>query len=126
MDFLYEPTAKRGILNLGREYRPPEKFRHGEWELVADMKKAPEDGDGQSVKVFECRMPARFFKLEAMADANSMGEAQAPFVVTTGSGDEMAHLIGELAKAVTQGMIGFKTPNAEFSGAAASSPRPLE
>lgn len=81
------------------------------WELVADMAKDPEDGDGQSVKVFECRMPARFFKLEAAAGANSCGEEKQPFVITTGSGDEMGHLIGLLAKAITQGMLGIKTPN---------------
>lgn len=128
LDFLYEPTAKRGMLNLGREYQPPEKFRHGEWELVAEMKKDPEDGDGQSVRVFECRMPARFFKLEAAADANSCGEEQQPFVVTTGSGDEMGHLIGELAKAITQGMLGIKTPNCMNSRATRSfiAGRPVE
>jgi hypothetical protein len=104
--FLYQDDG-RGISNIGNNYKPPKTFRHGEWELVADMKKDPENGDGQSVKIFECRMPARFYKIEAGSDVNSVGKKNTPFALSTGSGMEI--LAGEIAKAITQGMLGIHT-----------------
>lgn len=103
---LYEPTDNRRIYVLGDQYRPPQTFRHGAWELVADLEAV---GDGQGVKVFESRMPARFFKIEVAAGA---GATQRPFAFSTGSGNAMGELIGEMAKAIAGGMLGVEPPAA--------------
>ena len=87
--------------------RPPATFRHGKWEEVARLPKNPPTGDGSECVIFECRLPARFYKLEILPGTTSVGERKAGWSITTGSGDEMGELIVRIAKAVTEGMIGF-------------------
>ena len=106
LDFL-QPLYESGrpIEGLGDAYKPPRKFEHGKEYLVAELKKDPPHGDGQDVQIFECRMPARFFKMVALPSPNSIGEPQTSFKVSTGSGGEVAELLVQFANAVTTGMM---------------------
>lgn len=112
LDALYTPRYG-GIATLGADYRPPARFEHGQWALVADLKPNPADGDGLGVRVFECRMPACSFKLEVQAGTSAPGRAgeedvgRRTFVISTGTGDEMGRLIGALARAISEGMVGI-------------------
>lgn len=119
LDFLYQGN-RRNPGALGDAYQPPEVFPHGEAVLVASLPKAHEDSDGLAVDVYECRLPATFWRLVAKPGPNSMGEMQPGFQITTGSGgDEMLDLIGRLARLVTDGMIGC-----ECNAACTSEPKP--
>ncbi len=108
LGFLYQSRDGRGIPTLGKWYKPPAEFPHAEDVLVATIPKLPSDGDGQPVTVYESRYPARFFKLVAKPAKNSMGKVNPGFEIGTGSGDEMADLIGTLALAVAEGMVGVR------------------
>lgn len=107
-DSLYY-ADKRDAAIFGNDYCGPEAFKHGEWHLVARFAKDPADSDGQVAEVYECRLPARFFKLIALPDTNSVGEPVEGFSLSTGSGDEMGVLMRSLAKAVSAGMVGYHT-----------------
>jgi hypothetical protein len=109
-DFLYEESKRdrESFACLGLLLNPPNRFRHSKWELIAEIPKKPLNGDGQPVKLYEMRLPARFFKLEAVNSATSTGKVKNGFTLTTGSGDEMAKLVGEIALAVSEGMIGLQ------------------
>ena len=52
-------------------------------------------------------MPARFYRLRALADVNSVGEPRPAFTLSTGSGDEMGRLMLALARAIANGMVGL-------------------
>ena len=101
-DSLYGTRDK--ILSLGRAYKPPKTFRHGEWEIVATLKKKHEDG--MDVEVYECRLPSRSFKVVVKDGTDSAGKACKGFTLSTGSGEDMGELCGMIAKAATDGMIG--------------------
>ena len=77
---------------LGKEYNPPKKFEHGKRTLIIELSG---DGDGVPVKVYETRLPARFFEIEFEG-----------ITLSTGSG--MEKLIGQMAKAIHDGMLGVK------------------
>lgn len=113
-DFLYA-SHDRPIRSLGAHYKPPATFRHGEDELVAEIEK-PENGDGYHVRVYECRMPARFYKVVALAGKNSTNEERAGFSLTTGSGDESADLAGRIALALAQGMLSLHVAHVPEAG----------
>ncbi|NBT36090.1 MAG: hypothetical protein EBT03_11260 [Betaproteobacteria bacterium] len=91
------------ILSLGKAYKPPKTFRHGEWEIIATLKKKHEDG--LDVEVYECRLPARSFKVVVKDGTNSVGNPTKGFTLSTGSGEEMGELCGLIAKAASEGMI---------------------
>lgn len=99
----YSPDDRDRRL-FGEQYAPPEKFEHGEWHKVAEYPKTT--GDGQACEIYECRMPARFFKLVALDSANSIDKPRAGFALSTGSGDGVGTLMVSLAKAIADGMIG--------------------
>src|SRR5438105_10878099 len=88
-------------------HKPPKRFIHTGWQLVAELPKDPQDGDGQIARIYEERMPARFFKVEAVAGSNSVGEAKPGFALSTGSGDEMGALCVRIAQAIALGMLGL-------------------
>lgn len=88
--FLYDTDASHAIKSLGKLYRAPARIE-SEWQLVATV---PKDGDGHTVRVYECRLPATFYKLEVGG-----------FEVSTGSGREMGELIGKLAIEIARGMV---------------------
>lgn len=103
--FLYA-GERRMCQSLGDDYKPPESFDHGKDTLVASLPKAHADGDGMAVEVYECRMPATFWRLVAKPTPNSLGEMQPGFEISTGSGgDEMLDLIGRMARLITEGML---------------------
>lgn len=103
-DFLYDSRedAKTAFRD---HWCGPEKFEHGKDTLVAKYDKHPEDGDGQAVEVYCCAMPARFYRLRILAGPNSIGEVRPGFSVGTGSGQE--RLAAAIAKAISEGMLGF-------------------
>lgn len=103
-DRLYE-VKPEDRAPFGPYWKGPEWFTHGDWHIVAEYPKDPEDGDGQVVRLHECRMPARFYKIEALPTPNSVGEVRPGFSISTGSGTEMLELAVRLAKKVSRGMI---------------------
>lgn len=84
-------------------YRPPDRFPHTDWVLVAEVPKAPKDGDGWDVRVYESRAPARFYKIEGVASPNSIGRERRGFTISTGS--SMHELTARLVKEITEGML---------------------
>jgi hypothetical protein len=112
-NFLYSGLEAREKSILGNlHYVGPSQFNHGEWHTIAKIEKDPEDGDGQSVEIQECRMPARFFRLNVLAGNDSMGDPKAGYEVTTGSGYKVGLLVVSLAKQISKGMIGFEASEA--------------
>lgn len=101
-DLLY--GARDKMLSLGKAYKPPKTFQHGKWEIIATLKKKHEDG--LDAEVYECRLPARSFKVVVKDGTNSVGKANKGFTLSTGSGEDMGELCGMIAKAASEGMIG--------------------
>lgn len=93
-------------------YNPPEFLNRESWRRdwveVASFKG---EGDGQDVKVYENRMPARFYKLQAFDTPNSVGEMNKGFSMSTGSGREAGKLIFAMARAISEGMLGLFEAN---------------
>ena len=77
--------GRRTDYPLGLPYDPPAHFEHGVEALVCDLPAVGPD-EGAAVKVFETRLPAKFFRLEVAPSPCHPG-----VVLSTGS-DE-----GELA-----------------------------
>lgn len=75
----------------------------GAWILVRSYPKTCEDG--QPVNLYECRMPARFYRIAAMASADSVSAPMAGFTLETGSG--CRELAESIAKAIAGGMLGL-------------------
>lgn len=103
-DFLYD-SREDAKTAFGVHWCGPSKFEHGEDALVAKYDKHPPDGDGQSVEVYCCALPARFYRLRVLAGPNSIGEVRPGFSVGTGSSQE--ELAASIAKAIADGMLGF-------------------
>jgi hypothetical protein len=104
-DFLYNEELP--IKCLAELYTPPKHFEYGVRYAVANIPK--ESGsDGQDCVIYEERWPARFFTLVVKDTANSVGEIEQGFTMSTGSGDEMGELIAEIAIAISQGMLGLR------------------
>lgn len=82
-------------------------FVHGEWKRVAHVPKAPVAGDGQPVDIYECRMPARFYKMVVLEADNSIGKRNPGGVISSGSGEDMGRLFYRLALKFAEGMAGF-------------------
>lgn len=101
-DFLY--AGDRKPLNVPN-YSAPEMLPHAEWVHVAHCPKVPADGDGQSVDVYEQRLPATCFKLVVNPDPNSGGGESHPINIGFGSSAH-AH-VEMLVEQITSGMIGF-------------------
>lgn len=77
-------------------------FEHGKETLIAQYPK-PEPGDGQPVDVYCTAMPARFYRIAALASEDSVGEPKPAFSMSTGSGmEELSHAIAE---AIESGML---------------------
>ncbi len=72
------------------------------------IKKFPKiSNDGQPAEVHEDRMPARFYRVIAVAGHNSVGEAKPAWALETGSGSKMHDLALAIAEAIAAGMIGL-------------------
>ena len=103
-DDLYKPyKSEREAFK--ENWRGPDVYKHGKHAFIAAYNK-PKDSDGQSVDVFCCPMPARFYILKARVSKDSMGRAQPAYEVSTGSGE--AELISKIAEAISEGMLSFK------------------
>ena len=93
---------------FGANWCGPEHYPHGEDVLVARYPKETDDdgkGDGQSVDVYCCAMPARFYILKVKSEPNSIGDNQDAFEVRTGSSEAKTAAI--IAEKVASGMLGF-------------------
>lgn len=108
LDFLYLDDRDRlnPLAALGAALNPPPRFDHGQWHVVA---KLHAETDGHEVRVSECRMPARFYKVEALSRINHRGEFVPGFAFSTGSGDEMGELAASIALAISNGMLGMES-----------------
>jgi hypothetical protein len=101
--FLYSQRCV--IESLGTYYRPPKVFEHGKRALVATVEA---EGDGQTVKVYETRLPAHCFTIEVQAGRNSVGAMQPGYRFSTGTGQD--ELAGALAVSIARGMLGLDFP----------------
>lgn len=68
--------------------RYPEKFKHGAWELVAELPRTR----GREVKVYEARMPCQFYLVAVLPDGDKPG-----IIYRTGSG--MGEMAADVARA---------------------------
>lgn len=84
-------------------------LKHCEDVLVAFYQKE-RNGDGRSVEVYCCALPARFYTIKAMPSVDSAGEELKPFEMSTGSG--MARLAADIADAISKGMLGLRRDGA--------------
>jgi len=111
LDFLYE-VRERDSQAFGNAWCGPKCFDHYKEALVA---RYPGEGDGQTVEVYCRALPARFYTLKVLAGQNSVGDPKAAYQLCTGS--DMGEFSAELAKHISQGMIGLKSrePTAEAS-----------
>jgi hypothetical protein len=105
MSPLYFPD-RRDTDIFGDHYKPPKKFQYGKWHRIVTLRKEKR-GDGGDAFIFECRMPARFFKVVVPDYENSVGEKKKGFTLQTGSGDEMGKLAMQIAHAASKGMLGL-------------------
>jgi hypothetical protein len=107
LDFLYQADeAQRAP--FGKHWCGPKVFEHGKEALIATYQKA-EGGDGQSVDVYCCALPAMFYELKVKSEPNSIGKEQPAFSVSAGSGRvEMAKFAAHLAELIADGMINFQ------------------
>jgi hypothetical protein len=94
------------------EYTLPGEFTPWQWCTVAHFDKEPSDGDGQPATVQECRGPARFWRVIACEDRNSLDTRKPEFTLSTGSGDAMGHLVFAIARAISEGMLCLDEPEA--------------
>lgn len=88
-----------------KEYLVPEPvdFELFEWKLVAEV---PQLGsDGHPVQVFECRAPARFYKVVALPSKNSVGDCQMGFELHTGSATGIGDWVAGTALLIAHGML---------------------
>lgn len=83
-------------------YSPRDPFTHGKEVLVAELPATP---DGYVVRVFETRLPARFYRVEALPTPDSLGRPRPGFEIETGSGHEMGILAGRIALEIANGML---------------------
>ena len=96
LDALYVPAA--ADYADFTHYRPPEAFRHGDWHPVACYE--PTCEDGLRAWVLECRMPARFF----LIDATDPKTSRLVLRLQTGSGEQ--RLAACIADAFARGALG--------------------
>ena len=100
-DAFIAPYASE-LLAFGNHWCGPETYKLWEETLVARYES---EGDGQSVEVYCCAAPARFYTIKVLADTNSVGDPLKPWELGTGS--SMADLAAKIAKAASRGMLGF-------------------
>ena len=76
-----------------------------EWELIKLFPKA--HPDGQPARVDVMRMPAKFYRVSAMAGTDSVGEPKPEYALTTGSGEACRKWAHKTARLISDGMIGI-------------------
>jgi hypothetical protein len=101
---MYIPYAHEAEA-FGENFSFPKKYVHGEDIGCALYRKEP-GNDGQTVEVFCCALPARFYILKVLPGVNSCDEPKAGYTISTGSGQ--AELAAKIADAISQGMLDFK------------------
>jgi hypothetical protein len=96
---------------FGEEYTAPDVMEHGVWTEVFRTKC---DENGDIIRIFEMRMPARFYRLEVSAADGSLKLA-----LSTGSGTEQGAFLRTMADMLREGMLavdqrtalGYVTPS---------------
>ncbi len=81
-------------------------LQHGKETLIARFPKDPPSGDGQSVDVYCCAMPAEFFTIKALEAQDSLNKPKKPFELRTGSG--MAEIARVIAANIAEGMLSLR------------------
>lgn len=96
-------SSRYDLAALGSAYQPPKQFSRGSWTLVAEL---PAQSDGHAIRVFECRMPARFFRIESLPARSFDGAPKPGFVLETGTME--GDLVAAMAKAIAEGMLALR------------------
>jgi len=79
---------------------------YGHWREINRAIKVP-GGDGQSCAVDVCELPAKFYRLRALPDTNSVGAQVEPFMLSTGSGDECKDWALRTSYMIASGAVGL-------------------
>jgi hypothetical protein len=108
-DSWYVPYASERAA-FGVNWTDPQIYKYGEY-IGCALYIRPEKSDGQSVEVSCCAMPARFYKLNVLPGATSVGEERPGYVVTFGSGQ--AEIAAQIANAIREGMLTFRPQDSE-------------
>lgn len=111
-DHLYAPYDHE-VLAFGEHWLGLQRYKPWQETLIAQYIK-PEGSDGQTVMVYGCAGPARFYKLYMLAGTNSVGEPKEAWELDTGSGQHQ--LVADMAKAISEGMLTCKPPAIPTSG----------
>lgn len=101
LDFLYE-ARDDDRRPFGDKWCGPDRLDYGKDYLCAVFEKYP-GGDGQTCEVYISALPARFYKIKALASPNSVGEMHDEWALGTGSG--AGRLAADIAKAIAEGML---------------------
>lgn len=112
---IYKSSSDEKIKILGKDYKLPKEFIYGEWTLVASLPKI-KDCPGFPVEIYECRMPARLFKIRALDYLDSMNGSRKGFILSTGSIDQ--ELVGRMALEINNGYLSAKDDDGTLSKAA--------
>lgn len=94
------------IKDYGSTYVGPsagQQFEHGTWTLCGRIE-AKQD-EGQTVEIFECRWPARFFMIRAAASVSG----KPAFSMSTGSGDQkLLKLVIDMSREIAAAHLGMR------------------
>lgn len=101
-DEAYKARSTDVLPGLKGDYKAPERFEHGEATPVSYIGAQCEDG--LSVVVWETRMPARFFRIEAYSNPPLCRGRLLKFALETGTIEP--RLVAEIANAIAEGMLG--------------------
>jgi hypothetical protein len=100
--YIIEPEEKEVF---GDHWCGPDKYKYGEDTLIAKYP-VTENTDGQSVEIYCCALPARFYKLHVLESLNSLDKIQPAYTISTGS--SAWNIAALIAKNITNGMLEFE------------------
>ena len=85
---------------------------NAEWCEINRAIKVP-GGDGQSCAVDVCGVLAKFYRVRALPDTNSVGDPVEPFTLETGSGHECKDWALRTSYMIARGLVGIGKPEAD-------------
>lgn len=102
-DHLYMPYPEE-VRAFGSAWCGPDRYTHATDALVARYV-APEESDGQTVEVYGCALPARFYRLRVLP---KIGYGDRPMPgYALGTGGSKAEWAAETAALIADGMVGL-------------------
>lgn len=103
ISFLYDTRSDDRISSLGKFWKAPPRIEYAKWEPIAEI--PIQAKGGVAVEIYETRYPASFYR----AVIKEFG-----IRLDTGSGSEIAELLGEIALAVARGEAAYRQDGLHF------------